>query len=301
MISMKKILITGGSGLIGRSITRLLEGKGRQVAWLSRSPKDNSQESFYWNVEKQELDGEALQWCDGIVHLAGAGIAEKRWTSARKREIMDSRTLSTRLIYNNLIKLDKKPEAIIAASGIGYYGADTGDELQFEGYPIGTDFLATVVKKWEAESEKFSTLGIRTVKLRIGIVLAKEGGALPELLKPPVAAPLGSGKQYMSWIHIEDLARMFEFTLDNSGLEGVYNAVGPVPVTNAILTRKAAKATGKPFVNIGVPGFILKGVLGEMADMVLGGNRVSNDKIRSAGFTYSYPELDRALDSIYSK
>lgn len=296
---MKNILITGGSGLIGNEITKLLEEKGYKVAWLSRSPEENKQKSFFWDVNKQKMDDSALHWCESIIHLAGAGVAEKRWTDERKQEIVSSRVMSTLLLYDQLKSMKKKPESFIASSAVGYYGMDTQDELQHEGNPAGNDFLANVVKKWEAESEKFSTLGIRTVKLRIGIVLAKGGGALQEMLKPPVAAPLGDGRQYMSWIHIRDLAEMFVYALENNGIQGEYNAVGPVPVSNTILTLKAAKAAGKPFINIGVPRFGLKLILGEMADMVLGGNRVCNDKIQSSGFTYRFPLLDMALADIY--
>lgn len=296
---MKNILITGGSGLIGNEITELLEKKGYKVAWLSRNPDNYKQKSFFWDVKAQKIDEAALVWCDSIIHLAGAGVAEKRWTDERKEEILQSRVLSTKLLYERLKSMKKKPESIIASSAVGYYGMNTKDELQHEGNPPGNDFLADVVKKWEAESEKFSILGIRTVKLRVGIVLAKGGGALQEMLRPPVTAPLGNGKQYMSWIHIRDLAEMFVYAVENNGIQGEYNAVGPVPVSNTILTLKGAKAIGKPFINIGVPGFGLKLILGEMAEMVLGGNRVSNDKIQSSGFTYRFPLLDMALADIY--
>ncbi|WP_209331396.1 TIGR01777 family oxidoreductase [Lunatimonas salinarum] len=298
---MKRILITGGSGLVGREITRLLEQEGKEVAWLSRSPKNTRQKSFFWDIEKQEMDKEALTWCEGIIHLAGEGVAEKRWTAARKRQILQSRILSTLLLYDNLERLAAKPQAFVSASAVGYYGFDTGEALQREDSLPGVDFLASVVKKWEAETEKIATLGIRTAVLRIGIVLAKEGGALAEMLKPPVAAPLGDGKQYLSWIHIGDLARMFSYALANTSMEGVYNAVGPHPASNSELTRAAAKAAGKPFVPIGVPGFALKLVLGEMAQMVLGGNKVSSAKIEATGFSYTFGELTDALKAIYGK
>ena len=159
--------------------------------------------------------------------------------------------------------------------------------------------MATVVKKWEKATDKFQELNIRTVTFRIGIVLAKEGGALKEMLKPPVAAPLGSGQQYLSWIFIEDLSRMIEYAFENHGVSGIYNAVGPVPVTNKVLTQRAAEYKGKPFVNIGVPSFALKLGLGEMANMVLGGNRVSNEKIEGTGFKYEYGDLNQALKKIF--
>jgi uncharacterized protein len=298
---MKNILVTGGSGLIGKVLTSKLIDQGYQVAWLSRNPENKNQKSFAWDIQKQEMDLAALSWCDAIIHLAGAGIAEKKWTQERKQEILESRTLSTQLLVNNLRTMDERPSTVVAASAIGYYGMETGDKLIAEGDPAGNDFLAEVVKKWEASTEQFENLGIRTVRLRVGIVLAKEGGALTEMMKPPVAAPLGNGKQYMSWIHIGDLADMFVHALNNSGLHGIYNAVGPTPVNNAILTQRAAKFKGKPFINIGVPGFALKMALGEMAEMVLGGNRVSNDKIHSSGFQYKFPELDTALKNIFEK
>ncbi len=298
---MKNILITGGSGLIGKVLTSKLINIGHEVAWLSRKPETKDQKSFAWDIQKQEMDIEALNWCDAIIHLAGAGVAEEKWTQERKKEIVESRTLSTQLLVNQLRTMDKRPKNVIAASAVGYYGMDTGDKLISEGDPAGNDFLAEVVKKWESSTEQFENLGIRTVRLRVGIVLAKDGGALSEMLKPPVAAPLGNGKQYMSWIHIGDLADMFIHALTNSGLHGIYNAVGPTPVSNSILTQRAAKFKGKPFVNIGVPGFALKIALGEMAEMVLGGNRVSNDKIHSSGFQYQFPELDAALKNIFEK
>ncbi|WP_114748286.1 TIGR01777 family oxidoreductase [Pleomorphovibrio marinus] len=298
---MKNILITGGSGLIGKVITSRLKDQGFKVAWLSRNPETKSEKSFNWDIKEQTIDQNALDWCDAIIHLAGAGVADKKWSQERKLEILNSRIMSTELLVNALGKMDKRPEAVIAASAIGYYGMETGNKLVAEGDPAGNDFLAEVVDKWEKTTGKFENLGIRTVRLRVGIVLSKDGGALPEMMKPPVAAPLGDGKQYMSWIHIQDLADIFIHALTNSGLNGVYNAVGPTPVSNAILTRRAAKFKGKPFVNIGVPGFALKLALGEMAEMVLGGNRVSNDKIHSSGFQYQFPELDQALKNIFKK
>lgn len=296
---MKKILITGGSGLIGREVTKLLKNEGKEIAWLSRDPDKYNQKTFFWDPKNNQIDQEAIGWCEGIIHLAGEGVADKRWTEERKKEIMDSRILSTQLLFNEIKKRDTKPNTIISASAVGYYGMDTGDRLIYEGDPAGSDFLAEVVKNWEAEAKKFYTLGIRVVKLRTGIVLSKNGGALTEMMKPPVAAPLGNGKQYMSWIHIIDLARMYHHALENPGITGIYNAVGPVPVNNKTLTKKAAKYSGKPYINIGVPGFALKAALGEMAKMVLGGNRVSNEKISGTGFRYLYPELNQALENIY--
>lgn len=298
---MQHILITGGSGLIGNSITELLQEKGKEVAWLSRNPEKYSQKSFFWDPDEGKLDPDALYWADAIIHLAGAGVADKRWTDRRKQEILDSRVNGSNLLFQELQKVRDKPKAFISSSAVGYYGFDTGDRLVFEGDPPGRDFLAEVVRKWEAATEKIQELKIRTVLLRVGIVLAKDGGALAELLKPPVAAPLGSGNQYMSWIHLKDIARMFVHALENQGISGLYNAVGPVPVTNSVLTRKAARLSGKPFLNIGVPAFGIKLALGEMAQMVLGGNRVSSEKMEGTGFEFTYGDLHQALTDLFQK
>lgn len=295
---MQNILITGGSGLVGKQITTLLEKKGHQVAWLSRSAQ-SGRKSFIWDIEKQEIDPKAIEWADAIIHLAGAGVAEKRWTPDRKKLILESRTLSTQLLFTALEKAENRPNTFISASAVGYYGFNTGTALVDESSPVGIDFLAEVVKAWENEVKKMESLDIRTVLLRIGIVLDAEGGALGEMLKPPVAAPLGSGDQWMSWIHIEDLARMFVFALEKTTLQGIYNAVGPNPATNQQLTQEAAYAKGKTYIGIGVPGFALKLILGEMAAMVLGGNRVSCQKIQKAGFQFEFYELSAALKDIF--
>jgi hypothetical protein len=294
---MKNILITGGSGLVGKQITALLEQKGYQVAWLSRSSQ--GQQSFLWDIAKKELDQESIEWSDCIIHLAGAGVADKRWTADRKKQILDSRTDSTQLLYEYIAKANSKPDVFISASAVGYYGFNTGTALVDETRKSGTDFLAKVVVAWEKEVKKIEELHLRTVMLRIGIVLDAQGGALGEMLKPPVAAPLGSGDQWMSWIHIEDLAKLFVFAVEKTTLQGIYNAVGPNPSTNYQLTKVAAKAKGKPFVGIGVPGFALKLALGEMAAMVLGGTRVSSQKIQKAGFEFDFPELEGAAKDIF--
>ncbi len=294
---MKNILITGGSGLVGKEITKILESKDFSVAWMSRSAQ--SQKSFIWNVEKQQIDPEAIEWADAIIHLAGTGVAEKRWTPERKRDILESRTQSTQLLYEAIEKAKKRPSTFISASAVGFYGFNTGTNLVDENSAQGSDFLAEVVVAWENEVKKMEALDLRTVLLRIGIVLDEVGGALGEMLKPPVAAPLGSGAQWMSWIHIEDLARMFVFSLEKTTLQGVFNAVAPNPATNQQLTQAAAKAKGKPYIGIGVPGFALKVILGEMAAMVLGGNRVSSHKIQKAGFEFDFPDLDPALKDLF--
>ncbi len=296
---MQNVLITGGSGLIGQRITALLEAQGKSVAWLSRSTQ--SQKSFLWDIEKERIDPEAMEWADAIIHLAGASVADKRWTEERKKLILESRTKSTQMLYQAIEKADKKPDTFVSASAIGFYGFDTGSSLMEEPSPAGSDFLSEVVVAWESEVKKIESLHLRTVILRIGIVLDKEGGALGEMLKPPVAAPLGKGDQWMSWIHIEDLARMFVFALEKTTLQGIFNAVSPNPATNYRLTQEAARAKGKLFVGIGVPSFVLNLMLGEMAGMVTGGNRVSSQKIQKAGFEFEFPILIPALKEIFNK
>lgn len=295
---MNNILISGGSGMIGHRITKLLEQKGYTVAWLSRS--DKKQKTFLWDVKKGTIDPDAIPWADAVIHLAGAGVADKRWTEERKKEILNSRVDSTRLLFESIKKSENKPDTFISASAVGYYGFNTGTQLVEEDQQAGNDFLAEVVVAWEKEIKRMEDLDLRTVMLRIGIVLAKEGGALPEMMKPPIAAPLGKGDQWMSWIALEDLARMFVFALEKTTLQGVYNAVGVNPATNQELTKAAAKVKGKAYIGIGVPEFILKIILGEMAAMVVGGNRVSSQKIQKAGFEFECPELTGALKMIYS-
>lgn len=294
---MKNILITGGSGLVGKQLTALLEQKGYEVAWLSRRPQQRTH--FLWDVARQEIDPKALEWADAVVHLAGEGVAEKRWTRERKQAILRSRTESTALLHRAIAATKQRPSVFISASAVGYYGFDTGAALLDEGSSSGTDFLADVVRAWENEVKKIEALSLRCVILRIGIVLDAQGGALAEMLKPPVAAPLGTGAQWMSWIHVEDLVRMFVFALEKTTLQGIYNAVGPYPATNQQLTKEAATAKGKPYLGLGVPEFVLKLVLGEMAAMVLGGNRVSSQKIQKAGFEFEYPKLTDALKAIF--
>lgn len=296
---MKNILITGGSGLVGKRITAHLEAKGHAVAWLSRSPDKYKQKSFSWDVDAMQIDQEAIEWADAVIHLAGEGVADSRWTAARKQAILHSRTHSTQILAEAISKAENKPSSFIAASAVGYYGFNTGNDVITENSPAGDDFLAQVVIAWENESKKLENHGLRTVMLRIGIVLDQSGGALKEMLKPPVAAPLGSGEQWMSWIQIEDLARMFVFAIENESLSGVFNAVGPKPVTNRALTQSAAKKIDKMFVGVGVPGFMLKIILGEMAQMVLGGNKASSKKIEAAGFQFRYPSIEEALEKTF--
>ena len=299
---MKNILITGGTGLVGQRLTQLLQTKGYTISYLSRSKqKLEGIQTYQWDIQENQLDEEALQQADYIIHLTGAGVADKSWTEERKKVILESRTKSTELLFNSLKKLNLKPKAFIAASAIGYYGLDTGDTLLEEDSPAGSDFLAQVTHQWEDTVSTIVTLGIRTVKFRIGVVLSKKGGALPKITQPiyfGAGAALGNGKQYMSWIHIDDLCHMIIYALEQESLSGVYNAVASRPVRNAEFIRLSAKALNRPLILPNVPAFALKMMLGEMAGIVLGGNKVSNAKILESGFTFNFEDPQKALEDL---
>jgi hypothetical protein len=298
------ILITGASGLIGTRLTELLQTEGHSVAHLSRSAQGGNVKTYVWDVKKQTLDEKAFDGVDTMIHLAGAGVADKHWTEERKREILESRTLSTRLLYNELKKGKHSVKTVVSASAIGYYGFDDNEKLFKENDLAGTDYLANVVRQWEAEVDNIASLGIRVVKIRIGIVLSEKGGVLKEVSKPVklfAGAPLGSGKQNISWIHIDDLVNIFIKAMHDTSMEGAYNGTGPYAVTNRELTKAIAKALHRPVLFPAVPGFALRIFLGEMADIVLKGSKVSSEKIQSAGFTFRFDTLEKAIDDLLKR
>jgi uncharacterized protein (TIGR01777 family) len=295
-----KILITGGTGLVGTQLTNLLKTNDFQVSCLSRSVGSEDIGLFEWDIPKQTIDARAFDGVKAVIHLAGASVADGRWTAQRRKSIMDSRVNSTRLLYKYLSGLTTKPEVFVSAAAVGIYGFDTGDDLMQEDSPTGNDFLAEVVKAWEYEVDKISELGIRVVKLRIGIVLAEDGGAYPKIAAPikfGMGAPLGSGNQYMSWIHIDDLCKMFLYAI-NSSVRGTFNAVASNPVTNSEFTKVVAKNLRRPLILPNVPSFMLKLALGEMSNIVLGGNKVSNQKILNSGFSFQFDKLEMAVQEI---
>ncbi|MEQ6121485.1 TIGR01777 family oxidoreductase [Reichenbachiella sp. MALMAid0571] len=296
------ILITGGRGLVGSDLTQNLLNGDHKVRHLSRSKRaiDNI-EVFEWDIEKGKMDQSAVENLDAIIHLAGESVADKKWSAKQKAKIISSRTDSARLLFDAVSKLKKKPSVFISASGVGYYGIDTKEELMTEESEKGDGFLSDVVEEWEKSVDKFSALGIRTVKLRIGLVLAKNGGALPKMALPVkffIGSPLGTGKQQISWIHINDLVELINYAVYNKDIEGVYNAVSSDPVTNSEMTRSIANALGKPLFMPNVPSFVLKLLLGEMSVIVTGGNKVSNRKIKSTGFNFQNENLDETLSQI---
>ena len=297
-----KILITGGSGMIGQALSAALSQNGYQISHLSRSPSKNANYlSYKWDIADQYIDPNALK-VDLIIHLSGEGIANKRWTKKQKQKLIASRIDAAKLLYNHIIKLKKRPKRIISASAVGYYGSDTQQEECFENTPAGDDFLGQLVLKWEQQISQFEKLGMQISVLRIGIVLSKAGGALPKLSLPiswGVGAPIGSGRQSMSWIHLDDLVKMFVFVVERQVI-GTYNAVTQ-NTTNALLTQAIAQQLKKPLFLPNVPSFFLKISFGEMSKIILGGNRVSGIKITEQGFKPDYPTLEGALSDIFSK
>ncbi|TAD94730.1 MAG: TIGR01777 family protein [Bacteroidetes bacterium] len=283
---MENVLITGGTGLVGTALTKVLQEKGYSVSYLSRSTKNipENVRVFYWNIDQQIIDENAIAQADYIIHLAGANVAESRWTDARKREILESRTLSTELLVNELEKGNHHVKAFVGASAIGIYGLDTKDRWVSEDCPTANDFLAQVVEFWENESDQIQKLNIRLVKLRIGVVLSEKGGALTKIALPIrfwLGASLGTGEQFLSWIHLQDLCNLFVFA--------------PNPVSNKEMTKKIAHVLKKPLFLPNVPAWFLKIVLGEMSAIVLGGNRVSCEKIQREGFKMKFENLENAL------
>ncbi len=296
------ILITGGTGLIGQHLTKILLKNGHTVSYLSRKKEDIPGVKVYlWDIEKGFIEDEALKNIDAIIHLAGAGIADKRWTDKRKQEIIDSRIRPIQLLNQHLQVQKIRLKAFISASGIGYYGGDTGETRLDENSPAGNDFLATCTKIWEAETEKF-TQAERVVSLRTGVVLSEKGGALVKLIQPiklGVGSPLGSGKQWMSWIHIDDMCALYLQAVEDEKMRGTYNAVAPAPVRNEEMTSTAAQVLKRPLWLPNVPAFVLKMLFGELAIVVLGGNYVKNKRVsEELSFSYKFPTLKEALEDL---
>jgi len=301
---MKRVLITGGTGMIGRHLTTALKKLGYTIHIVTRGKRENedSVHYFHWDIDQNTIDAGAFEGVDYVLHLAGAGVGDKNWTRTRKKEILNSRVQSTDLLRDYINKNKISLKAFISASAIGIYGNDTGAIELFEDRKrLGDDFLATVVKEWEQRVDEVAAMDIRTVKLRIGVVLSKEGGALSKVALPTrfgLAAPLGSGEQYWSWIHIDDLVGIFIKALEDEKMQGVYNAVAPNPVMNKEFTSILARVMHRPDFLPNVPAFALRLVLGEMASIVLGSSRVSSKKIEAQGYIFKFPELMPALEDL---
>jgi uncharacterized protein (TIGR01777 family) len=306
---METVLITGGTGLIGTRLTELLVEKGYRVIILTRSIPviDKADRVRYakWDLVSREIDPDAIKEADYVIHLAGAGVAEKRWSEKRKQEIVSSRTKTGALLSETIGKYPNKIKAVISMSAIGWYGPDT-DRSKAKGFEENAlpdrSFLGETCREWEAAVSPITDLGKRLVIFRTGIVLSDDGGAFTEFRKPlraRLATILANGKQAISWIHIDDLCRMFILALENRELNGVYNAVAPNPVTNRQLVMQLAKKIcGRFFLPVYVPAFVLKIMLGEMSIEVLKSATVSARKILQTGFVFSYPEIESAIDDL---
>ena len=290
------IAITGASGLIGRALLARLRLNGKRVRRLVRTPDPNSPDDIVWDPMRGTLDPRQLEGAEAVIHLAGEPIAQ-RWTGARREAIRESRVRGTGLLARAIASLDRKPTAFLSGSAVGYYG-DRGDEAVDEKSDAGTDFLAGVAREWEAATDAARVAGVRVVLLRTGIVLSPHGGALERLLPPfrlGVGGPIGTGRQWMSWIALEDHLRATEHALATVGLHGPVNLVAPNPVMNAEFAATLGRVLGRPAI-VPVPSFALELLYGEMArTTILAGQRVLPNKLLSSGFHFAHPTLEEAL------
>lgn len=294
---MKTVLISGATGLVGKKLTIALTTKGYTVRTLSRKKEDDS---FYWNANENYIDPKAFENLDAIIHLAGAPISEK-WTKTYKKELYVSRIKTAVLLFEYVKKHSTNLKTFITASGTNYYGTFTSDKIFKEKDKNGDDFLGNLCKDWENAAFQFETLGTRVVVLRTAAVLAKKNGMLEKfvpLVKWSLASPLGSGKQILPWIHLDDLIKMYIYALENENIKGSYNAVAPEIVTNKAFTETVTKVMNKSMFLPNVPAFALKLILGEMSSIALEGSAVSAQKIQNAGFQFKFPELEPALKDL---
>ena len=300
---MKTVLIAGGSGLIGSHLSEMLHAQGYEVRWLSRKiESDNKYKTFVWNPDNSTVDLKAFEGVETVINLAGAGIADKRWTAARKKLIIESRTLSTKLLFDTLTTQKNNVTTYLSASAIGYYG-DRGNDMMTENSTPGTKgFLTESTVAWENSIAPFFKTNIRTAALRIGVVLSNAGGALPELVFPfkfGVGAYFGSGNAWYSCVHIDDVCREFIWAIENKNVQGFYNAVMPNPVSNYELTKAIGAVKDKKFIYLPVPPLVLRLIMGEMADVVLNSTKVTPEKAIKEGFVFNFPNVADALKDIF--
>lgn len=295
---MKKVLITGGTGLIGKRLSFLLASRGYEVRILSRNDSSNSvYKTFVWNVKSQYINDNAFKDLNHVIHLAGTGIADKRWSEKRKKEIINSRVDSTNLLYATVKRLQIPLQSFISASATGFYGSFTTQTTFKETDKAATDFLGKVCRLWEKSIFQFNKENIRTIAFRTGIVLSKNGGALKKM-KTPIITPLGDGKQYMPWIHIDDLCELYIKAIEDTNFEGAYNAVSTEYQSNISFSKALAKIHKRLFIPIGAPKFILKLIFGEMSTIILNGSKVSASKIKQTGFKFKFETLEDSLKNL---
>jgi uncharacterized protein (TIGR01777 family) len=302
---METILITGGTGLIGRQLCEKLKEKGYVVTILSRtSKKDGTYPTYAWNLDKKEIDKESLKLADCIIHLAGANLGEKMWTSKRKKLIIDSRVQTGQLIFEKTKEINNKVKVLISASAVGYYGTITSDKIFSETDKPSNDFLGDVCRQWEQSIDKFEELGLRVVKIRTGVVLTKQDGALSKMSRPVkvgLGSAIGNGKQYIPWIHIDDLCDIYIKAIEDIQMNGVYNAVAPDYKTNSDFNQIMAHILHRPLWIPNIPALVIKLIFGNMSEILLKGSRVSSEKIIKAGYQFKFPDLESALVDLLRK
>lgn len=302
---MATVLITGGTGLVGRHLCKRLQEKGYDVTILSRtSKKEAAIPTYTWDLDKKEIEKEAIDTANYIIHLAGVNIGDKRWTAKRKQLIIDSRIKTGQLIFSKIKEQSKDLQTFISASAIGYYGTITSDKIFTETDQPANDFLGNICGKWEQITDRFKDLGIRTVKIRTGVVLTRQGGALSKMITPVkmgIGSAIGTGSQYLPWIHIDDLCGIYIKAVEDTQMDGAYNAVAPDHKTNKEFTRTLARVLKKPFWFPNVPAITMKLMFGKMSEILLKGSRVSADKIKSTGYNFLFPDLENAMTHLIKK
>lgn len=296
---MAKILITGGSGLLGKKISELLLLQNHTPVWLSRQPKTDSLiQQFKWDIDKKFIDTKAFDNIHAIIHLAGEGIVDKPWTGKRKQALLDSRVKSSELLYEGMVKSNTHVNAFVGCSAVGYYGATTSNELMTEVSNAGNDFLANTCVIWEKRYNSFINANIRTSIIRVGIALSHEGGAYQKMYKPfkyGFGSAIASGKQYFPWIHIHDVANLFLYAALTDTMCGTFNAVASGTPSNLQFSEALAASFNRKLLLPNVPKFILKLALGERVITLTEGVQISNEKIKLQGFKFEYDELAKAL------
>lgn len=301
---MKSILITGGTGLIGRALIPELLEQNYKVSVLSRGFAAPHPEAtlFHWDVSAAEIDLKAVEQADVIVHLAGAGIGEKRWTKKRKQEIINSRVASAELLFQSVRETGTKLDAFISSSAVGWYGGFSRPQVMTEEMEAASDFMGETCRFWEAAADKFQEAGIRTVKIRTGVVLSRESGALSKMALPVkmgLGSALGSGKQIVPWIHIDDIVGIYLNAIEDASTQGAFNGIAPAVDSFDNFMRALARVLNKPYFMPAVPSFLLKAAMGEMAVLVTEGSPVSAQKIIDTGYAFQFPDLDKALADLY--
>jgi len=302
----ERVLISGGTGLVGRQLCRSLQGKGYHVAILSRNDQRKSAfQTYHWDVDRYEIDYDAIASADYIIHLAGAKIDEKRWTKKRRQIILDSRIKTGQLIFEKVKENNRRIKAFISASAIGYYGTGTSDKIYTETDPHSGDFLGEICNQWEQTADKFEELGVRTVKVRTGVVLSSDGGVLQKLMvliRMGIGSAIGKGNQYIPWIHLEDLCGIYLKAIDDKKMKGAYNAVAPDHKTNKEFISTLAHMMKKPIRLPNIPAFLLKIRFGKLSAIFLEGSRISSGRIMKAGYTFRFPDIRSALtDLLFNK